>query len=671
MKSLNSKKIIALLTAFLMLCVPLASLHSFAASIEPTDPLTEVVEPEPYENTIFAPAIEAIAETDDGLRYVSGTLMLIFEAGTSEEQMRAIVEAQGGETVGYNSALDMMQVRVKGRSYEQLQQQAQRYSTLPGVQFATPSVFADICYVPNDPWEGDLSASSWTGKLYRDSNWNMDMINASEAWDMLGYGLSSSASQPVLVGVIDNELDTEHPEFTQSGNDLIVRFIDDGEPEKIGSALSIHGSHVTGIIAAAPNNGLHITGIFQNGEVLFSQSNGDIASLLIKLERMVNAGTKVLNFSWGLENGTASQAEQFAVPFALAMKKLFDNGFDDFLVVQSAGNNGHDATLNSLFATINTSARFRQITGCSELELQKMMDRIVVAAALERPDKVGGWLQYCSFSNNGLRVDIAAPGGSILSTAPIYLPGSNGLITKSGTSMSAAHVSGVAGLIWSANPNLPAPLVKQILCANTLKANGLGSDLGASLLDAELSVSMAMNIHFVQFDPNGGEGATQSILVLNGETTLIPGKIPVRAGYTFIGWSEQPNDTTPKYIAGESYLFNEDTTLYAIWQAKTYTLTLNANGGSVTPTSVVQARGSSYNLPTPIRSGYTFNGWSLNGGGSLSGNMYTFDTSNGTVTAQWTVVQQAKKIFTTKYDATFINWILFFLCFGWIWMWFG
>jgi len=29
-----------------------------------------------------------------------------------------------------------------------------------------------------------------------------------------------------------------------------------------------------------------------------------------------------------------------------------------------------------------------------------------------------------------------------------------------------------------------------------------------------------------------------------------------------------------------------------------------------------------------------------------------------------------RKIFSTRYDATLINWLLFFLCFGWIWMWF-
>ena len=587
------QKLIALLSAFMALCASAASLQSFAASNEP----------ELYENSIFAPTSEEVAETDDGLRYVSGTLMVLFDAGTSEEQMRTITEAQGGEAIGYNSALDMMQVRVSGNSYEQLRRVAQRYNALQGVQFATPTVFADVSSVPNDPWEGDLSDSSWTGNLYRDSNWNMDLINAPEAWDMLDNGISVGASQPIRVGVIDNELDVDHPEFTQPDDDLVVRCMDDERPDRIGNARSIHGSHVAGIMAAAPNNGQYITGIFQSGEVLFSQADGDIASLLVKLERMVNAGTKVINFSWGLENGTASQAEEFAVPFALAMKKLFDSGFDDFLVVQSAGNNGHDASLNSLFATINTSARFQAITGCSELELQKMMDRIVVVAAVERPDKAGGRLEYCIFSNNGPRVDVAAPGGYIVSTAPLYLSGSNGLIVMSGTSMSAAHVSGVIGLVWSANPELTAPLVKEYLCANPLRANGLGDDLGAPLLDAEFSVRLALNTHIVRFDPNGGSVSPTSIIVTNGETySAMP--TPTRANYTFDGW-----------------------------------YTASSGGAKVSPTDTVN----------------------LNG--------------NTTLYAQWTANSQpppAKGIFGTnaKWYGAWWHYLLFFFCFGFIWMWF-
>jgi uncharacterized repeat protein (TIGR02543 family) len=102
---------------------------------------------------------------------------------------------------------------------------------------------------------------------------------------------------------------------------------------------------------------------------------------------------------------------------------------------------------------------------------------------------------------------------------------------------------------------------------------------------------------------------------------------------------------------------------------RVYSLTLNANGGSVSPTSWTGQQGNTYTLPTPTRSGYTFNGWSLSGGGSLNGSVYTFGSSNGTATAQWT---QNKGIFGTnaRWYGAWWHYILFFLGFGFIWMWF-
>lgn len=73
-----------------------------------------------------------------------------------------------------------------------------------------------------------------------------------------------------------------------------------------------------------------------------------------------------------------------------------------------------------------------------------------------------------------------------------------------------------------------------------------------------------------------------------------------------------------------------------------YTVTWNANGGSVSPTSFTQSSGNlSTTAPTPTRSGYTFNGWyNASSGGSLivnAGSSYT-PTSNITLYAQWTIV---------------------------------
>ena len=107
----------------------------------------------------------------------------------------------------------------------------------------------------------------------------------------------------------------------------------------------------------------------------------------------------------------------------------------------------------------------------------------------------------------------------------------------------------------------------------------------------------------------------------------------------------------------------------------TYTLTLNPNGGTVMPTTQTGTQGQTYNLPTPTRNNHTFKGWTLSGGGSLNGSTYTFGASNGTVTATWEANTQppaTKGIFGTnaKWYGAWWHYLLFFLCFGFIWMWF-
>jgi len=99
-----------------------------------------------------------------------------------------------------------------------------------------------------------------------------------------------------------------------------------------------------------------------------------------------------------------------------------------------------------------------------------------------------------------------------------------------------------------------------------------------------------------------------------------------------------------------------------------YTITLNPNGGSVSPTSVFAGNSSNYGVwPTPMRSGYTFVGWytAASGGTHFGPPELLHLADDITLYARWN-----KSIFTTRYDSNFWNWILFFLCFGFIWMWF-
>ena len=79
-------------------------------------------------------------------------------------------------------------------------------------------------------------------------------------------------------------------------------------------------------------------------------------------------------------------------------------------------------------------------------------------------------------------------------------------------------------------------------------------------------------------------------------------------------------------------------------------LTIDPNGGSWNGSSslrtVSQAPTTTYTLVDPVRAGYTFTGWTLSGGGSLSGSVYTYGGEVGTVTAQWEPVT-----YTISFDA--------------------
>ena len=148
----------------------------------------------------------------------------------------------------------------------------------------------------------------------------------------------------------------------------------------------------------------------------------------------------------------------------------------------------------------------------------------------------------------------------------------------------------------------------------------------------------------VTLDQRSGTGGTTSVTATYG--AAMPNiTMPARTGYTFGGYYTSNNGGgTQYYTANGTSATNWDiaskTTLYAKWTANKYTITWNANGGSVTPTSSTYTYdGATVTLPTPTRTGYTFNGWfTETSGGTQITNIGTTNkpTSNVTYYAQWT-----------------------------------
>ena len=95
--------------------------------------------------------------------------------------------------------------------------------------------------------------------------------------------------------------------------------------------------------------------------------------------------------------------------------------------------------------------------------------------------------------------------------------------------------------------------------------------------------------------------------------------------------SYTPSTTTPSTPSTQTE--DPQPTTPSTPSIKKYTLSYNANGGSVTPTSKTLNDGSSYGeLPTPTRSGYTFTGWYTNSDGGSKVSKDTKITANTTLT---------------------------------------
>jgi uncharacterized repeat protein (TIGR02543 family) len=90
--------------------------------------------------------------------------------------------------------------------------------------------------------------------------------------------------------------------------------------------------------------------------------------------------------------------------------------------------------------------------------------------------------------------------------------------------------------------------------------------------------------------------------------------------------------------------------VFAQWQAKSYSVTYNLNGGSGSPTNTTSTfkspiyvgatiSGSTYSFTTPTKDGFTFAGWSIESGGSerySQQQILSAPSSNISFTANWT-----------------------------------
>ena len=162
------------------------------------------------------------------------------------------------------------------------------------------------------------------------------------------------------------------------------------------------------------------------------------------------------------------------------------------------------------------------------------------------------------------------------------------------------------------------------------------------------------NTYAISYNANGGSGAPANQVKSHFTPLKLSTQKPRRTGYTFLGWSTSSTATTATYSPGDTYTNNGRVTLYAVWSAKTDTISYNANGGSGAPDSQTKYHGVKLRIPSiePTKSGYTFLGWGVSKTSTSPtyqpGEWYYSNISR-TLYAVWQ--KNAPTSYTVSYDA--------------------
>ncbi|AWR88045.1 S8 family peptidase [Meiothermus taiwanensis] len=401
--------------------------------------------------------------------FAPGEIIVRFRPGVSLQSLQGLSVA----------GVELQQVRPLGQAflYRAPLDPAQTLAALRILRARSEIAYAHPNYL--------LSAQAVTPNdtLYPSQRWHYQALRLPEAWEIeRGY------THPVTVAVVDSGIVAAHPDLADKllpGYDFYSDACTSGDgdgrdpnPEDTGPNTTYHGSHVSGLIAAATNNGQGVAGVSWGARILplraLSGARGTLSDVIDALRWAAGLGVtgvppnrnpaQVINLSLGVEmpcNELPALQE--------ALQEVNSRGV---IVVVAAGN-------------YNAEASTLSPASCPG---------VIVVGATE----ASGRRAY--YSNYGTRVDLMAPGGDdrqqqwVVSTLGRDQYGRYQYGGMVGTSMAAPQVAGVVALMKSKRYSLTREEVLSILkaTARPLTAEECnrpsGAECGAGLVDARAAL---------------------------------------------------------------------------------------------------------------------------------------------------------------------------------------
>ena len=154
----------------------------------------------------------------------------------------------------------------------------------------------------------------------------------------------------------------------------------------------------------------------------------------------------------------------------------------------------------------------------------------------------------------------------------------------------------------------------------------------------KLTAQFAPNTYTVTLHTNGGtiNNGNVTEYTYGAGATLPTADDMTYTGHTFKGWYDNESLTgSPVTAIGSTETGNKE--YWAKWEANTYTVTFDPNGGSVDPVAATtDSSGKLSSLPTPTHGGnYRFDGWYTAQTGGIEVTLNQVYTANTTLYAYW------------------------------------
>ena len=156
-----------------------------------------------------------------------------------------------------------------------------------------------------------------------------------------------------------------------------------------------------------------------------------------------------------------------------------------------------------------------------------------------------------------------------------------------------------------------------------------------SLFSTSNSIENVFNTKEYNFSLNATGGIFEnSDIVIKNQSVILPS--PVKVGYDFLGYSDSINGNIIYANNVDNINLISDKAIYAKWSAKSYTISYNLNGGSLSNPKTTYNVEETFTLPIPTKTGYNFVGWTGSGYDVPVYNLkINNSTGNKTFTANW------------------------------------